>query len=168
MVSRAGSMKSIAPRFSDSTAEVISLLADGKLPKGDVLATARIAGIMAAKRTADLIPLCHPLALTRVAVAFETTAAPVPRRAMRPMSYTCSPAARRVAAQAAALAASTTTTMPMPLLKVRFISTSSMPATFCSQARDPGWSRVRSRSSTNQKCVRKMCATTGSARARSD
>ena len=40
----------------------------GTLPKGDVLATARIAGIQAAKRTSDLIPLCHPIALTKVAV----------------------------------------------------------------------------------------------------
>ncbi|MCL4673093.1 MAG: cyclic pyranopterin monophosphate synthase MoaC [Sphingomonadaceae bacterium] len=43
----------------------------GDAPKGDVLGTARIAGIMAAKRTAELIPLCHPLALTSVEVAFE-------------------------------------------------------------------------------------------------
>lgn len=41
------------------------------MKKGDVLATARIAGIMAAKRTSDLIPLCHPLALSKVAVDFE-------------------------------------------------------------------------------------------------
>lgn len=40
--------------------------------KGDVLGVARIAGIMAAKRTADLVPLCHPIALTRVDVAFDT------------------------------------------------------------------------------------------------
>ena len=44
----------------------------GAAAKGDVLAVARIAGIMAAKRTADLIPLCHPLPLTRVEVALET------------------------------------------------------------------------------------------------
>jgi cyclic pyranopterin monophosphate synthase len=43
----------------------------GDAPKGDVLGTARIAGIMAAKKTAELIPLCHPLALTSVEVAFE-------------------------------------------------------------------------------------------------
>lgn len=41
---------------------------DGALPKGDVLAVARIAGIQAAKRTSDLIPLCHPLALSKVTV----------------------------------------------------------------------------------------------------
>ena len=48
----------------------LARLRAGDLPKGDVLGTARIAGIMAAKRTADLIPLCHPLQLTRVAVEF--------------------------------------------------------------------------------------------------
>jgi cyclic pyranopterin phosphate synthase len=42
------------------------LIISGGLPKGDVLAVARVAGIMAAKKTADLIPLCHPLALTNV------------------------------------------------------------------------------------------------------
>jgi cyclic pyranopterin monophosphate synthase len=46
----------------------LELIASGKAKKGDVLATARIAGIMAAKRTSDLIPLCHPLALTSVQV----------------------------------------------------------------------------------------------------
>jgi cyclic pyranopterin monophosphate synthase len=44
----------------------LALITSGKASKGDVLATARIAGIMAAKRTADLIPLCHPLALSKV------------------------------------------------------------------------------------------------------
>jgi cyclic pyranopterin phosphate synthase len=43
----------------------------GALPKGDALAAARLAGIMAAKRTSDLIPLCHPLALTHVGVELE-------------------------------------------------------------------------------------------------
>ena len=46
----------------------LQLILDGATPKGDVLATARIAGIMAAKRTSDLIPLCHPLMLTHVGV----------------------------------------------------------------------------------------------------
>ena len=48
--------------------ETLRLIADGGHRKGDVLATARIAGIQAAKRCADLIPLCHPLMLTKVAV----------------------------------------------------------------------------------------------------
>lgn len=47
----------------------------GSLPKGDVLAVARIAGIMAAKRTAELIPLCHPLALTAVEVSLTAVPA---------------------------------------------------------------------------------------------
>ena len=54
--------------------EALSAIRTGDVPKGDVLATARIAGIMAAKKTAELIPLCHPLALTRVAVEFELDA----------------------------------------------------------------------------------------------
>ncbi|MGH3749993.1 MAG: cyclic pyranopterin monophosphate synthase MoaC, partial [Micromonosporaceae bacterium] len=51
-----------------TTAEVVDLLRAGGLAKGDALATARIAGIMGAKRTPDLIPLCHPIALHKVAV----------------------------------------------------------------------------------------------------
>ena len=50
------------------SAEVVALLRDGAVPKGDVLATARIAGIMATKRTPDLIPLCHPIAVHGVSV----------------------------------------------------------------------------------------------------
>lgn len=49
----------------------LAAIRDGTVPKGDVLAAARIAGIMAAKKTSDLIPLCHPLALTSVSVDFE-------------------------------------------------------------------------------------------------
>ena len=52
-------------------AETLALIVDGKVPKGDVIATARIAGIMAAKRTHELIPLCHPLPVTKVAVEIE-------------------------------------------------------------------------------------------------
>ncbi len=51
--------------------ETLRLLREGNLPKGDVLGTARVAGILAAKRTSELIPLCHPLLLTKVAVEFE-------------------------------------------------------------------------------------------------
>jgi cyclic pyranopterin monophosphate synthase len=51
--------------------DVIELIATGGLPKGDALATARVAGILAAKRTSDLIPLCHQLALTGIDVEFE-------------------------------------------------------------------------------------------------
>lgn len=48
--------------------ETLALLTEGRARKGDVLGVARLAGIMAAKRTADLIPLCHPLPLTRAAL----------------------------------------------------------------------------------------------------
>ena len=48
--------------------ETLAMIMSGQAKKGDVLATARIAGIMAAKKTSDLIPLCHPLALTQVTV----------------------------------------------------------------------------------------------------
>lgn len=51
-------------------AEALAAIRDGAVPKGDVLAAARIAGIMAAKKTAELIPLCHPLALDAVGVDF--------------------------------------------------------------------------------------------------
>jgi len=54
----------------------LALLQSGDAPKGDVLAMARIAGIMAAKRTHELIPLCHPLSLTKVAVDLEPVAEP--------------------------------------------------------------------------------------------
>jgi cyclic pyranopterin phosphate synthase len=50
--------------------DTLALINEGGHPKGDVLAVARVAAIMAAKRTADIIPLCHPLSLTRVEVEF--------------------------------------------------------------------------------------------------
>jgi|SRR5450756_1406296 cyclic pyranopterin phosphate synthase len=49
----------------------LAMIVEGRVPKGDVFAVARVAGIMAAKRTSDLIPLCHPLALTHASVDFE-------------------------------------------------------------------------------------------------
>ncbi len=55
--------------------ETLALIRQGNAKKGDVIGTARLAGIMAAKRTADLIPLCHPLMLTKVAVEIEEDAA---------------------------------------------------------------------------------------------
>jgi len=54
-----------------TTPEVVGLLATNGLKKGDALAAARIAGIMGAKRTPDLIPLCHPIALSGVTVEFD-------------------------------------------------------------------------------------------------
>jgi cyclic pyranopterin phosphate synthase len=56
-----------------TTAEVVDLLRRDGLPKGDALAVARVAGIMGAKRTPDLIPLCHPIALHGVTVDFALT-----------------------------------------------------------------------------------------------
>jgi cyclic pyranopterin phosphate synthase len=55
--------------------ETLALIVEGRAAKGDVLAVARLAGIMAAKRTADLIPLCHPLALAKVSVDLTPDAA---------------------------------------------------------------------------------------------
>ena len=54
-----------------TTPEVVALVRGDDLPKGDALATARLAGIMAAKRTPDLVPLCHPIALSGVKVQLE-------------------------------------------------------------------------------------------------
>ena len=61
----------VAESFVTMKAETLELILSGNAKKGDVLATARLAGIMAAKRTHELIPLCHPLALTKVAVDIE-------------------------------------------------------------------------------------------------
>ncbi|MBP8223108.1 MAG: cyclic pyranopterin monophosphate synthase MoaC, partial [Aeromonas sp.] len=57
-----------AEAFVAMASDTLALILSGLHHKGDVFATARIAGIMAAKKTSDLIPLCHPLALTRVEV----------------------------------------------------------------------------------------------------
>ncbi|MFE6996740.1 cyclic pyranopterin monophosphate synthase MoaC [Microbacterium sp. NPDC057659] len=54
-----------------TTPEVVAAIADGTLPKGEALGTARLAGIMGAKQTSNLIPLCHPLPLTKLAVDLE-------------------------------------------------------------------------------------------------
>ena len=56
------------------SSEVLSLIANGSAPKGDVLATARIAGIMGAKRTSELIPLCHPIAISSINVDLNVVA----------------------------------------------------------------------------------------------
>ncbi|RZS41020.1 cyclic pyranopterin monophosphate synthase subunit MoaC [Herbihabitans rhizosphaerae] len=61
----------IASGVVRTTAEVIGLLRAGELKKGDALAVARVAGIMGAKRTPDLIPLCHQIALSKVDVEFS-------------------------------------------------------------------------------------------------
>ena len=63
--------EAVAEASVSMAGETLAQIRDGQLPKGDVLAAARIAGIMAAKRTSELIPLCHPLQLNSVAVDFE-------------------------------------------------------------------------------------------------
>lgn len=65
------SRTAIAEGFVAMLPETLALVEAGQAKKGDVLATARIAGIMAAKRTHELIPLCHPLAITKASVEFE-------------------------------------------------------------------------------------------------
>jgi cyclic pyranopterin monophosphate synthase len=63
--------EAIAEATVTLSADALSALAEGTVPKGDALAVARVAGIMAAKKTADLIPLCHPLPLSAVNVELE-------------------------------------------------------------------------------------------------
>ena len=57
-----------AESYIKMAAETFDIISEGRAKKGDVLGVARLAGIMAAKRTADLIPLCHPLPITKVSV----------------------------------------------------------------------------------------------------
>jgi cyclic pyranopterin monophosphate synthase len=71
------SRTAIAEGFVLMAPETLSLILEGKAEKGDVLATARIAGIMGAKKTAELIPLCHPLPLTQVTLDFTPQTDPV-------------------------------------------------------------------------------------------
>jgi cyclic pyranopterin monophosphate synthase len=66
-----------AEGFVAMAPETLALVETGTAKKGDVLATARIAGIMAAKRAHELIPLCHPLAITKATVEFKTSRDPV-------------------------------------------------------------------------------------------
>ena len=74
------SPKATTHRVAQATATIkmqqstLDQILEGEIPKGDVLTVARIAGIQAAKRTSDLIPLCHPLALTKVGVSFTPSA----------------------------------------------------------------------------------------------
>ena len=68
---QATTRQAVAEATLETTARVVALVMDGDLPKGDALAVARVAGIMAAKQTSTLIPLCHPLPLSKVTVDFE-------------------------------------------------------------------------------------------------
>ena len=63
----------VAEALVTMQASTLDLVLDGNMPKGDVLAVARVAGIQAAKKTSDLIPLCHPLPLTQVEISFDRT-----------------------------------------------------------------------------------------------
>jgi cyclic pyranopterin phosphate synthase len=65
-----------AEGFVTMAPATLALIEEGEAKKGDVLAAARIAGIMAAKKTHELIPLCHPLAITKASVAFEPSREP--------------------------------------------------------------------------------------------
>ena len=65
------SRTAVAAGLLRTSAHVVELITAGGLPKGDAIATARVAGILAAKRTSDLIPLCHQLALTGVDIEFS-------------------------------------------------------------------------------------------------
>jgi len=71
-----------AEGFVAMAPETLALIETGTAKKGDVLATARIAGIMAAKKTHELIPLCHPLAITKATVEFKAARDPVGLRVM--------------------------------------------------------------------------------------
>lgn len=63
--------RAAAGAFVHMRPETLAMIVEGRAPKGDVLAVARVAGIMAAKRTSDLIPLCHPLSLTKATIEFD-------------------------------------------------------------------------------------------------
>ena len=63
--------EAVAEGFISLAPETLRAIAEGKLPKGEVLAVARVAGIMAAKKCGELIPLCHPLAVESVSVEFD-------------------------------------------------------------------------------------------------
>ncbi len=78
---QATSRTAVATGRLRTTTQVVELLRRDGLPKGDALATARIAGIMGAKRTPDLVPLCHPIAVSGVVVDLEPDGAEIRIRA---------------------------------------------------------------------------------------
>jgi len=67
--------RAVAEAIVSMKEETLQLILGDKLPKGDVLAAVRLAGVMAAKKTSDLIPLCHPLPITSVKIAIEPMSA---------------------------------------------------------------------------------------------
>lgn len=78
----------IAEGFISMLPETLALVESGTAKKGDVLATARIAGIMAAKRTHELIPLCHPLAITKASVTLTSSTEPCGMRVIAEVKVT--------------------------------------------------------------------------------
>jgi cyclic pyranopterin phosphate synthase len=82
----------IASGRIEMLATTLSMIQAGSTKKGDVLGIARIAGIQGAKKTSDLIPLCHPIALTRVAMTFEVVA----ESALSPAHVACTATAETV------------------------------------------------------------------------
>ena len=81
--------RAIAGGRIDMLGATLAIIQSGSAKKGDVLGIARIAGIQAAKKTSDLIPLCHPLALTRVAVEFDIVPGPPSGPPNGPHSVLC-------------------------------------------------------------------------------
>lgn len=69
--------RAVAEAFISMRPETLALIETGEAKKGDVIGVARVAGIMAAKRTHELIPLCHPLAITKATLDFTLSQAPV-------------------------------------------------------------------------------------------
>lgn len=65
-----------AEGFIQMNPATLKMIVDGRIPKGDVLAVAQVAGIMASKRTSDLIPMCHPIVITGVDIRFEDKSEP--------------------------------------------------------------------------------------------
>jgi cyclic pyranopterin phosphate synthase len=66
--------RAVASGFIQMQPETVALIREGRAAKGDVLAVAQVAGIMAAKKTSELIPMCHPLMLTKVKISFAIEA----------------------------------------------------------------------------------------------
>ena len=89
--------KAVTARTATARARVVmaaatlAMIQQGSAKKGDVLGVARLAGIMGAKRTADLIPLCHPLPITSVKVDLTPTRRPTPWRSPRPCARPARP-----------------------------------------------------------------------------
>jgi cyclic pyranopterin phosphate synthase len=97
--------RAVAEAVVRMSVEAATALTEGTLPKGDAAAVARIAGIMAAKRTSELIPLCHPLPLDRVAVEVEADAAAGEVRVLATVEATARTGVEMEALTAASVAA---------------------------------------------------------------